>query len=76
MILKLKAVTGASGTNLVQESEPAVVSIEQVLMGKKRKQLLVSKGVRTQVSQGVTALVIREHLMKHIPESSHNKGST
>lgn len=41
MMLKLRAATGASGTNLVQESGPVVVSIEQVLMGKKREQLIV-----------------------------------
>lgn len=50
MMLKLRAATGANGTNLVQESGPVVVSIEQVLMGKKRKQLLVSKGFGTQFS--------------------------
>lgn len=43
MMLKLRAATGANGTNLVQESGPVEVSIEQVLMGKKRKQMLVLK---------------------------------
>lgn len=55
MMLKLRAATGANGTNLVQESGPVEVSIEQVLMGKKRKQLLVSKGFRTRFS-------VRSHL--------------
>lgn len=41
MMLKLKAATGASGTDLVQVSGPAAVSKEKVLMGKKKKQLLV-----------------------------------
>lgn len=45
-MLKLRAATGANGTNLVQESGPVAVSIEQVLMGKKRKQLLDAEGFR------------------------------
>lgn len=49
MMLKLRAATGANGTNLVQENGPVVVSIEQVLMGKKRKKLLVSEGFRAQL---------------------------
>lgn len=46
MMLKLRAATRANGTDLVQESGPAVVSIEQVLMGKKKKQLLVPEEPR------------------------------
>ena len=49
MMLMLRAATGAIGTNLVLEKEPVAVSIEQVLMGKKRKQLLVSEGFRAQI---------------------------
>ena len=49
MCLKLRAATGANGTNLVQESGPVVVSIEQVLMGEKKKQLLVSEELRVQI---------------------------
>ena len=44
MMLKLRADTGARGTNLVQESGPVGGSIEQGLMGKKRKLLLVPDG--------------------------------
>ena len=43
MRLKLRAATGASGTDLEQEHGPVVVSKEQVLMGKKKKHLLVSE---------------------------------
>lgn len=50
MLKKLRAATGASGTNLVQESGPVAVSIEQVLMGKKRKHLLVLRGAQSPVS--------------------------
>lgn len=48
-MLKLRAATGANGTNLVQERGPVAVSIEQVLMGKKRKQLLVPEVFRAQL---------------------------
>lgn len=51
MMLKLRAAIGANGTNLVLESAPVVVSTEQVLMGKKRKQLLVSEGLPKQASR-------------------------
>lgn len=44
MVLKLRADTGARGTNLAQESGPVGGSIEQGLMGKKRKLLLVPDG--------------------------------
>lgn len=49
MMLKVRAATSANGANLVQESGPVVVSIEQVLMDKKRKQLLVPEGFRAQL---------------------------
>ena len=48
-MIKLRAATGANGTNLVQESGPVAVSIEQVLMGKKRKQWLVPEGFGAQL---------------------------
>ena len=43
-MLKLRGATGANGTNLVQESGPVVVSIEQVLMGKKTKAVVSPRG--------------------------------
>lgn len=52
MMLKLRAATGANGTNLVQESGPVAVSIEQVLMGEKRKQLLVPEVLRARLVSG------------------------
>lgn len=45
----LRAATGANGTNLVLEMQRVSASKEQVLMGKKRKQLLVPTGVETQL---------------------------
>lgn len=47
-MLKVRATTSANGANLVQENGPVVVSIEKVLMGKKRKHLLVQEWFRAQ----------------------------